>query len=207
MSDLKTPFASQELQDAVIAAFSKQVSASVQQKNAPYFNSENILEFTHGRRWENPANSVGEKSSEVTQHSFQMDIHIKEVVAGNPFVVFERVELAATAMHDSMEKSLFAKLYESTAKSGNTVRADMNNNFPEAFMKLMEKMEFSIDEAGELQMPTLFVAPGQMDQLQKQMATAGSDYEQKVETMKAQKKQEAVQREQDRLSKFERRDA
>lgn len=205
MSDPKVPFVSSALQEAVNQAFSKEIATRVRAKHEQIFDPRNTLEFQHGRRWENPANNLGDKSGEVEQHSFEMSVHMEELLAGNPIVIFQRAELVASEMHNSMERMLFSKLNQSTAQTGNIVNAAEHDSFTEAFAKSLETIEMSVDASGELSMPTIFVAPEQGEAIFKQLKAAGPEYEKRIDEIKERKRQEALKREEERLAKFERR--
>lgn len=201
----KIPFKSSALEKAVTEAFSKEVDRRIHAKQERIFGRQEALDLQHGRQWESPANELGEKRGEMETHSFEMSVNIKEIVAGNPIVIFQHAELAATEMSNSFEKMLIKKLESSTALTGNVVNAAEHDTFAEALVQSLERIEMSVDEQGNLQLPTIFVAPEQMEKTLKQLKTAEPKYEKRIEKIKERKRQEALQREQERLDKFERR--
>ena len=203
--DRKIPFISNALERAVTEAFSKEVGRRARAKQEMTFGAQETLDLQHGRQWESPENEQGEKSSEMETHSFEMSVDVKEIVAGNPFVIFQHAEIVATEMSNIFGKTLFKKLELSTLQTGNVINVAEHESFAEALAQSLEKIEISIDEQGNLQQPAIFVAPGQRDKILKQLKAAGPEYEKRIDKIKKRKKQEALQREQNRLDKFERR--
>ena len=205
MSEPKIPFISNTLEKAVAEAFSKEIDRRTRAKQERIFGRQEAGDLQHGRQWESPANELGEKSGEMETHSFEMSVDIKEIVAGNPIVIFKHAELVATEMSNSFEKMLFNKLESSTALADNAVNAAEHDTFAEALAQSLERIEMSVDEQGNLQLPTIFVPPEYLERTLKQLKTAGPEYEKRIEEIKERKRQEALQREQERLNKFERR--
>lgn len=201
----KIPFISKSLESAVSVAFSNEISGQIRTKQEALLDPNNSSEFQHGKQWASPANDVGDQSGVLEPHSFEMSVHMKEVVAGNPAVIFNNVDKVASGMHNSIERMMFSKLAESAEISGNVVNAGEHGSFPEAFAQMLEKIEMSIDEDGNLQLPTIAVGPEQGEKLMKTLQAAGPEFDKRIDEIKERKRIQALERERLRVERFDRR--
>lgn len=205
MSEPRVPFISKGLQRAVAKSFIEEVADLVRREQAVYLNPNNTMKFQHGRRWESPANDLGDKSGEMENHSVESSLSLQDVVEGDPAITFKHTSKIARAMSSSFERSLFTKMNEVTAQTGNVVNAAEYNSQLEAFAASLESIEMSVDEDGNLSLPTFFIHPSQTDKLAKEIEAAPPELHERIENIKAKKLEEATHKEAARKSRFERR--
>lgn len=203
----RTPFVSKSIQRFVDEAFALDISERVQVQQATFLSPENVLEFKHGARWQSPANEVGDKSGQVETHSFEHSLELEDVVDGNPSTIFSQSNAVARGMMLSFERMLFAKLEESTEKSGNVVNSSDHASPLDAIAELLEKMDFSVNQDGELNMPTMCFHPDQHKKLFETMEQAPPEFKERIEELKKRKRKRALEREAERLARFERRES
>lgn len=206
MTEPRTPFIAKSLHQAVAKSFMEEISELVRREQAVYLNANNTMKFRHGRRWASPANDLGDKEGEMEHHSVESSLALADVVKGDPAITFKHTAEIARAMISSFERMLFAKMNEVTAKTGNVVNAAEHNSQLEAFAESLENIEMSIDEDGNLSLPTVFIHPSQTEKLKEEIDSAPPEMHERIESIKAKKLEEATQKEKERKDRFERRD-
>ncbi|MEO9527714.1 hypothetical protein [Roseibium sp.] len=205
MSEPRVPFVSKSLQRAVHRSFVEEIAELVQREQAAYVDTKNTMKFQHGKRWTSPANVLGDKEGELEQHSVESALALADVVKADPSVTFAHTGEIAGAMMSSFNRMFFTKMNEVTAQTGNVVHAADHKSQLEAFAATLETIEMSIDEDGNLNLPTIFIHPNQTEKLQKEIENAPPDMHKRIESIKAMKLKEATQKEEERKSRFERR--
>ena len=193
-----------KLSEAYMIGFSKDVGDRSEQKRNELMDPRNVLSFRHGRKWESPANEFGDTSTEMTEHSTTTKLHLRDVVLGDPTVTFRTAMTASEQMHSSVMNSMISTLSVSTAQSGNVVNA-AGRPFLEAFAEMLEMIQPTLGDDGELQLPTMLVHPSQGPKLAAEFEAAGPDFEKRIDELKARKKLEAEENEKARVDRFERR--
>lgn len=206
LSEPRTPFVSGRLQDAVAKSFMEEIADLVRRQHEVYLDPNNTMTFQHGQRWESPANDLGDKSGEMEQHSVESTLALADIVKGNPALTFKHTNEIARAMNSSFEKMLFFKMNEVTQRTGNVVNAAEHNSQLEAFAASLERIEMSVDDEGNLNLPTFFIHPSQHEKLMKEIEAAPPELHERIEGIKAKKLEEATKKEADRKGRFERRE-
>lgn len=202
--NIKTPFLQKKVSEAYMIGFTKDVGDRSAQMRNKLLDSRNVLSFQHGRKFESPADEFGDTSTEMTRHSSITELHLKDVVRGDPTVTFWAAMTVSEQMHESIMDSMISTLNRSTAQSGNVVNAG-GRPFPEAFAEMLEMIQPSLGDDGELLLPTMLVHPSQGRKLVAELEAAGPEFERRIDELKARKKLEAEENETARLNRFERR--
>jgi len=206
LSEPRTPFVSRRLQDAVSKSFMEEVADLLRRQREVYLDPNNTMTFQHGHRWVSPANDLGEKTGEMEQHSVESTLALADIVKGNPALIFKHTNEIARAMNSSFEKMFFSKMNEMTEQTGNVVNAADHNSQLETFAASLECIEMSVDDEGNLNLPTFFIHPSQQEKLMKEFEAAPPELHERIERIKANKLKEATQKEADRKARFERRE-
>lgn len=200
----KVPFIDRDLQSAFMKSFTQDVSSIAEAYRNQYLHPDNVLSFNHGRRWEAPANKVGDRVGHIQMHGTETTIDLSDIVAGKVEVIFETAVQVSNSMHEQMTKMLVETLHRGTEATGQTVDASGRPMY-EAMYEVLEKMPPTLNDDGELSMPTMFIHPSQSEKISKDLNSAGSDFERKFDALKERKRAEALKNEADRIAKFERR--
>ena len=96
----------------------------------------------------------------MTRHSTTTELHLKDVVLGDPTVTFLTAVAVSEQMHSSFMGAMISKLSDVTEQTGNVVSAS-GKPFPEAFAEMLEMIQPTLGDDGELKLPTLLVHPSQ----------------------------------------------
>lgn len=164
------------------------------------------MQFQHGQRWESPANDVGDKSGEMKVHGVESSLAVADLVKGNAALIFEHTHEIARGMISSFGRMLFSRMNEITAKTGNVVDVAKHNSHLEVFAETLEKIEMSVDEDGNLSLPTIAIHPSHSEKVAKEIEEASPELPERIEGIKAKKFEEATQKEARRKARFERRE-
>ena len=206
MQEPRPPFVSKKLQQIFGDSFMNEIAELVRTKT-PYLDSIDAIEFQHGRCWTSPANELGDKSGEIEQHVAECSIALEDIAKGDPKIIFNHIATGAQKMTSSIDHMFFGKIDEVTSRTGNIVNsADYNSQF-ETFLAMLEKIEMSVDENGNLNPPTLVLAPGYRAELQKILQEASPEMRKRFDRIMAKKLADATRKEAERISRFEKRES
>jgi hypothetical protein len=171
---------------------------SLHQKEAlsKFMVEENMLHYSHGIRWKNPANDFAE-DGEMESMTAEYSIQFQRIVDGDLTLMTESIDSIAKQMSDGFIKKMYETMSDACDRSGNVVSGKA---FPESFLEALEKIEFSVDKNGEVQLPSFHHAgsSSQIEQLQGQ----SQEFHDKVEEVKARKSAAAEERERERLGRY-----
>ncbi|WP_232821145.1 hypothetical protein [Dyella sp. C11] len=93
---------------------------------------------------------------------------------------------------------------DSCASVGNVVQSRENAPIWELFYEALEKIELVVGINGEVEMPQIHVGEKAFEDLKNSIANAPPDFTQKLDELKAKKRDEAYAREAARRAKFAR---
>lgn len=206
MQKPRVPFVSEKLQQIFNESFTNEIAELVH-NTAPYLNSNDAIEFQHGRHWASPANELGDKSGEVERHSAECSIAPADIVKGDPKIIFKHINEVAIEMISSFDRMFFDKIDEVTSRTGNVVNPADHNSLLEAFFAMIEKTEMSVDENGNLNLPTIIVPADYNKELKKAKQEASPEMHKRMEQILVEKLAEATQKEAERIGRFEIRES
>jgi len=115
--------------------------------------------------------------------------------------VLATITRAAEGMAEQQVINVFQAITKACDSSGNVVDA-VNRALPDAFMEMLEKIEFGIDRNGEVEMPTIAVGPGMGERMLASLETQPPEFQARAEAMIAEKKAGALSRERARLERY-----
>lgn len=160
-----------------------------------YMQEENMLHFSHGTRWGFPANSFSE-NGEMQEFSAEYSIKFQQIMDADFSIFNESILSISNQMSDSFERMAYETINEACDKSGNVIKG---KDFLQSFLDMLEKIDFSVDRNGDVQLPQLHVGGSfNLDLLQNQPI----EFSDKVEEIKARKSAAALESEKLRKSKF-----
>lgn len=196
------PFIFSSIRREFMTAFTDEVSKLAMEKQSQIIDRNNILEFQHGNVWLSPENKLGDQKTEMRKLSTETALHMQELVSGKAVTIFRHVRDISQAMHDSFMKGMIARFEEVTSRTGNVVKGS-SASMADSLINALEKLEPSVDEEGELRMPTVMIHPSQTEQLQKEIEKDDPETKKRLEEVKSRKLREAKEKEILRLQKFE----
>lgn len=100
------------------------------------------------------------------------------------------------------QASLYQTISQSTEKSGNTVVATPEHSLAESFLAAIEKIEFGIDENGEVSLPQIHMGREAFEKTLASLEAQGPEFTARLEQVKAEKSERARLRENERIAKF-----
>lgn len=162
----------------------------------------NSQSFSHGRNWQTAPNVDGDKSGAMETHSFEFATRFEDIVSHNLKIITNFRRGIADSMHQQFMESLYGTIGRSTEKSGNIVNASDHVSMAEAFLAILRKIEFGIDEDGRVSLPEFHLGPEVYEKMLASVAEKGSEFEKEVEQVKAEKSAAALERERERLAKY-----
>lgn len=197
----KQPFVNPQLEIAFMMSFTNDVSKQFSTIRDNLISSKNVLAYNHGNNFQSPANPHGGDPTGIKKHSTFTEISLEDIREQNA----ERIFLNAQEMSNQMQTLLHGELIrvvsEATEKTGNIVDGK-GKTIHETLYKSLEMLEPTLDENGELSMPTIMVHPE--DTRFQNPPKESPEFTKRFEALKLQKKIEATEKEAQRLMKFER---
>lgn len=200
----KRPIYDSKLDRAFMNSFIQDVMERTKTMRGELLNEKNTLRYNHGRVFESPANKHGAGSGEMKKHSSMFEISYQDIVAGNAQTIFLNAHELSEQMNESVTGEMIRVVSDATEKTGNVVSAK-DKSIHEALYDSLKMIELPLDENGELSMPTMMVSPQTLEQI-KNAPPASPEFNARLEKLKQKKKNEAIEREAQRLAKFERKD-
>jgi hypothetical protein len=159
-------------------------------------NPRNVQRMYHGVSWRTHSGDASAKEpSTMKQHQIEHVVKFEDVVAHR----LEIIPLTIRSIVGGMQDQLMSQLY-STEKSGNVVNAGQVGSNTLAFLEMLKKIEFGVDEEGRVTLPELHLAPG--NPLFEQLQKAGPEFEAEVDRVIQEKSAKALERERERISRF-----
>lgn len=191
--------------DCVASAFDKSVVsflATVQKGIvAKYLSPENTHRLRHGDRWGHPGLPHALDGG-LEQHSSVAEIPFEDIVKHDLGVIDRFVQKLAQDMERQFAQMMFSTVTAACDQTGNTVDAKAAGSTREAFAEMIEKIQFSADKFGKVNLPEIHAGPEAAASLKKALEEAPPDFQQRIEEIKARKTAEALDREVHRKTRF-----
>lgn len=165
-----------------------------------YLSSDNQLVLFHGQGW---SSYRDEKinSSNLRPATATIEVNWETILSYDVGEMVKVVNDFAEEFSNKIIKGIYETISDSCEENGNVV-AGNGLSEAEQFYKLMEKVEFSVDENGRVQLPSIHLHPDSKVKLEKSIIEAGPEFESRVEKLKLAKSEQAIKKEKERLSRF-----
>lgn len=197
----KLPFPSIKANQDFQKSFSALVRKVHQNNLYQTLTPRNIHNFAHGSGWRTHSGDESAKElSEIEKHSTEFSLSFTDVVQQNLAVLPRLISDITQSMHSGLMQSMYSKIHQATQQTGNIVTASQAGSNAKAVIEMLNKIEFGVDENGNVSMPEIHVPSGStiFEDIEKE----GAAFEKEMEEIIERKKISALQKEQDRLSKF-----
>lgn len=185
---------------AIRNAVGEAIAALARKKVHALVPEENTRRFFHGQGWSSPASPDRAPNDMVTIRQ-ETSIGFADVADQNLSKVLATITQAAEGMAGQQVMNVFQAITKACDSSGNVVDA-VNRALPDAFMEMLEKIEFGIDQNGEVEMPTIAVGPGMGERMLATLETQPPEFQARAEALIAEKKAGALSRERARLERY-----
>lgn len=197
-----TPFKYRSRTKEFNEAFTQQVAADLQKWRERIISPRNAQKFSHGRMWKTKPTEHGDEAGEMQAHSIEFLSRFDEVVNHDLAKFVETRNRLVEGLTEQFQASLYQTISQSTERSGNTVVMAPGQSLAEAFLAVLEKIEFGIDENGEVSLPQIHMGREGIEKTIADLEAQGPEFIERVERVKAEKSELARQRERERLAKF-----
>lgn len=166
-----------------------------------FMNPENTVRYNH-RGDVRHQDTNDDESGQMKPHSATRTIRFEDVKNNDLEAWASGLIQMADELHESVMGMMFQTINASTEKTGNVVDAKQAGSFPEAFIEMLEKIEFGVDRNGEVSMPVIAVPPGIAEKQIAELEAQPPEFQDRVEAVKARKTQDALAREEARKARF-----
>lgn len=176
--------------------------AQIQKESfSKYLKPENTHRFKHGGQWAHPA-APDVLPGDMKSHSAQTEVSFDSIVKHDLSVIDRVFRQLAESMEKQFTQMMYSTVSAAAESVGNTVDAKAAGSPHEAIAQMLEKIQFSADKFGNVDLPTIHVGPEAFQRLQRSAADAPPEFHQRVEAIKARKIAEALEHEVQRKARF-----
>lgn len=162
----------------------------------------NVLKFFHGDAFETPIveGYGGQGRFQKSQVPFTV---ARTALVDNDFSeLLRHLEIVAEAFASQQGKRFYEVAAESAESVGNVVDASSGIPIAEAYLALLEKPEYGVDENGQVTRPSLHMHPDVMARIRPVLEAQGPEFHATIDEIVKRKSAEALARELARKSKF-----
>lgn len=164
-------------------------------------NPRNVDSFSHGISWRtHSGDEEAKQTSTMTKHSVEVSMKFEEIVGQHLEVLPSTIHSIVGGMGSQLMQGLYSAVSESTERIGNVVSAGQFESPIEAFLAMIQKVKFGVNEAGEVSLPDIHVGPE--NPLKQLIESAGPEFQSRLNNVISQKSAEAFEEERQRLSRF-----
>ena len=188
-------------EEAFETSFASLLSKMQANSRQMFVSKQNVLRINHGGTW---VHAARDPEPDTSMHSISTEwtIPFKDI-ADNDLSLIARTVLP---INEEMEKQFALNMYGVVAagaeKVGNVVDAKAEGSFAKSMLEMFRKIELGVDRNGEISMPQIHVGPGMAEKIAKELESVPPEIEAEIERVKAEKIQQARDREATRKAKF-----
>lgn len=162
---------------------------------------QNMQQFHHGMKWSIPRND-GIENSGLKKIGVEIKIDYERVRNNDAQQLFDLIREFVSGFTSQFSKSMYEEVSKSCEQVGNVVNKSLEMTNAESFIAMLEKIEFSVNEDGVVEMPSLHVSKEFEEKLKNDKELQCSEFTAKVKKIRDQKVLEAKERELIRKNKF-----
>lgn len=188
-------------EEAFDQSFKKLLKSIHKKTFSKYLKPENTQTFKHGREWAYPA-APDIESGDLKLHSAQTEVSYEKLVNHDLSVVENVIQQLVGDMEKQFVQMMYSTVSAAAESVGNTVDAKVVGSAREAFAQTLEKIQFSANKFGEVQLPEIHLGSEIATVLEKSITAAPPDFHVRIEEIKSRKTAEAIQREVERKARF-----
>jgi hypothetical protein len=188
-------------------AFERSVVAlmvKLQEKSRKTFVSEhNVLRINHGSNW---VHSARNPEPDTTMHTLSSEwtIPFKDIAENDLGLIGRTILPVSEEMDKQFAQNMYGVVGAAAQKVGNVVDAKAAGSFGASMLEMFRKLELGVDRDGNVSMPQMHVGPDLYARLPEEMSKVSREINAEIERVKAEKIQDALDREAERKAKFKR---
>lgn len=165
----------------------------------------NRQSFHHGQGWATQRESAPDYAGKFQLQQVENAIKFESVMSNDLPTMLNFIETFAQQFADHIKKLAYQRASEAAESVGNTVSAQESGSTAAAFLEMLRKIEFGVDQQGNVSLPAIHIHPDNADKFFAELESQGQEFEQEVERIKQEKIVAALVRERERLSKYQTR--
>lgn len=185
---------------AVQAAVTSAISSIASRRVNEIIPEENTRRFMHGGGWSTPASPELEHDELVTIED-RFELKWEAITSHDLSAMLAAIAGIGNRMADQQIRLMFQTVSRICDKSGNVVSA-VEKSMPEAFMEMLEKIEFGVGADGEVSLPSIFVGPDMGNRIVEELMQQPPEFQAKAQALIEEKKASALADEKLRLERF-----
>lgn len=204
MPGSKTPFPFTKEIEAFDRAFSSMIRKELRDVQATFVSQDNMFGYSHGRGWNTIHSNSIESEGEFQEHAVETSIPFERIMEHDLSQIERLKNEVISGLTNHFMRAMYATVREAADAVGNTVSAQNHQDFSEAFLEALRKIEFGVNRQGEVSPPQFHVSPAMFEKITKELAAKGPDFEKLVKELIEKKSAAAKAHEEERRSKFPR---
>lgn len=178
--------------------------ARLQEKTRQTFVSEhNVLRMNHGNNWVH-ATRDPEPDTSMRSISAEWTIPFKDIAENDLGLIGRTILPISAEMETQFAQNMYGVVGAAAQSVGNVVDAKSAGSFAESMLDMFRKLELAVDRDGNVSMPQMHVGPELYARLPEEMSKVPPELNAEIERVKAEKIQDALDREAERKGKFKR---
>lgn len=178
--------------------------AKLQEKSRRTFVSEhNVLRMNHGSNW---VHSARDPEPDTSMHTISAEwtIPFKDIAENDLGLIGRTILPISEEMEKQFAQNMYGVVGAAAQKVGNVVDAKTTGSFGHSMLEMFRKLELGVDRDGNVSMPQMHVGPDLYARLPEEMSKVPLEINAEIERVKAEKIQDALDREAERKAKFKR---
>ena len=201
MSDRKLPFPFEERTRAFHTSFNHMLRDISEKNRNQVLDPNNTLRYYHGRSWISHNATEPKDATTMIEVSHEMEISMRQIADGDFSILERNLNELAEKFHKSLMQNLYQCAGDAADRVGNTVSAK-DRPFSDAFLDLLNKIEFGVDRQGNVSRPEIHMHPSMVEKAFADMRSRGPEYEAEVNKIGEEKAKAALQKEAERKARF-----
>jgi len=189
-------------------AIAEDIRAAIREERKTIISSDNVFGYTHGKQWRTriPEDGDESESGKMRAHTSEVEIPFQEIVDNDLGALARYKASVVNGLMQEFMSTMYETISESTQKSGNIVKSGGGGFRAEQFIEMLEKIEFGVDRNGNVSLPQIHAGPELVRQMLQELSAQGPEFEKRVQEIIQRKAAAALEREDERKSKFPKRD-
>lgn len=205
MKPKKLPFAEEAASEEFFQEAFRMLVSEIVKRRSKHIPPANIGVFYHGRSWcfqrqEKDGYSPKKGEMKLKRTEFQFDLD--RILANDLTLVSEFIETTAAGMDAALVRDLIDEVSGVAEETGNTINVPKGGSFADAFLKMVQTTEMSVQSDGKVSIPTLWAGPEFVDKLAHELGERTPEFREQIESARKEKEAQALAREKERLARF-----
>lgn len=162
---------------------------------------QNMQQFHHGMKCSMPRND-GIENSGLKKFGVEIKVDYERVRNNEIKQLFDFIQNFVNGFTSQISKNMYQEISNSCEQVGNVVNKSLKMTNAESIIATLEKIEFSVNEDGAVEVPSLHVGKELAEKLKGDKELQSPEFHAKVNEILKQKEIEAQEKELTRKNKF-----